>query len=395
MDTFETIDLLHGRATSILNTLRNAFFEPAEGKTLERRYRLKEVSEMIGKSQSSIYRAQEEGYVPEPEKLESGRLAGYTLEQVNQLRDHFGTRPFRAPADDPVIVSIQNFKGGVGKSTIACHAAQYLAQRGYRVLIVDCDSQASTTATFGYNPDTEIGEDETLLNYLIDDQKDGSLPDINLLKRAVRATHWDGLDLIPANLDLYNAEYIMARRMSGDSRLLNRLKQGLEVIAQSYDVVVIDPPPALGMISLAVCQAANAIVVPAPPSTIDFSSTTSFLSMMRDVSESLGNAGMKIEYKFIRFLITKADVSKSAQKELRDAMGKVFSDYALPTALLSSVEYDTAALEMRTIYELAEGRTRVHERARRNMDQVFSELELEIRKTWPSHKSQLVQEGRG
>lgn len=391
--TLETIDHLHARASGILSQLRNAFYEPSQGKLLERRYRLKEVSEMVGKSQSSIYRAQEEGHVPEPEKLESGRTAGYTLEQVNQFRDHFGTRPTRAETDEPVILSVQNFKGGVGKSTIACHAAQFLAQCGYRVLIVDCDSQASTTATFGYNPDTQIGDDETLLNYLIDDPGVGREPSIDLLINSVRATHWDGLDLIPANLDLYNAEYILARRMSGDNRLLGRLRIGLKQIARSYDVVIIDPPPALGMISLGVCQAANAIVVPAPPSTIDFSSTTSFLSMMRDVAESLTNAGMSVDYKFIRFLITKADVTKTAQKELRDAMGQVFSDHAFSTALLSSVEYDTAALEMRTIYELAEGKTRVHDRARKNMDKVFKELELEIRKTWPSHREFLEQEG--
>ena len=182
--------------------------------------------------------------------------------------------------------------------------------------------------------------------------------------------------------------------MASDNRLLGRLKTGLEAIAQSYDIVVIDPPPALGMISLGVCQAANAIVVPAPPSTIDFSSTTSFLSMMHDVAETLQKAGAELNYKFIRFLITKTDVSKTAQRELRDAMGQVFAEHAFGTALLTSVEYDTAALEMRTIYELAEGRTRVHDRARRNMDQVFSELELEIRKTWPSHREALQYEGR-
>lgn len=385
--TIDSVDLLHSRAENIIEGLRERLFDEQGGKTLDVLYKLKDVCEMVGKSQSSIYRAEEEQSIPLPERHDSGRRSGYSLEAVNKIRDHFGTRPYRGSDDEPVILAIQNFKGGVGKSTIACHASQYFAEQGYRVLIVDCDSQASTTNTFGFNPDRDISEDETLLPFLIADGVDE-------LRYSVKPTHWDGLDIIPANLELYNAEYILSGQLREDRAALNRLKHGLADIAQHYDIVIIDPPPALGMISLGVLQAANCVVIPAPPSTTDFCSTASFLSMMADVLRTLSKSGEEASYKFVRFLITKADLTKGAQKDLRDAMGQVFADHVFPTALLNSVEYDKAALELRTIYEMSEGRTRSYERARRNMDQVFGELELTIRKTWASHAGALRDEGR-
>src|SRR3546814_19053740 len=82
-----------------------------------------------------------------------------------QMREVFGTRPWRAATDTPAIISISNFKGGVAKTTLALHAAQHFAIRGYRVLLVDCDSQASTTMMFGYRPDVDLGEDDTLYGH--------------------------------------------------------------------------------------------------------------------------------------------------------------------------------------------------------------------------------------
>src|SRR3546814_8556513 len=81
------------------------------------------------------------------------------------MREVFGTRPWRAASDTPAIISISNFKGGVAKTTIALHAAQHFAIRGYRVLLIDCDSQASTTMMFGYRPDVDLSEDDTLYGH--------------------------------------------------------------------------------------------------------------------------------------------------------------------------------------------------------------------------------------
>jgi len=298
------------------------------------------------------------------------------------MRDHFGTRPRRADGDPPIVLAVQNFKGGVGKSTLTCHIAQYLALRGYRVAIIDCDSQASSTTVFGFNPDIDIDDDHTLLPFF----RHGDEPNLDY---AIRPTAWAGIDLIPANLGLYQAEYEAAARMRGNPAVLDRLRAGIAGMADRYDVVLLDPPPALGMISLAVLRAANALLIPTPPSTVDFASTAHFLRMIVDTLGVLDHYGLgKSGYEFLRVVATKVDEGKSAHVSIREMMAAVFGADMLTNSLLDSAEIDNANVQLRTVYEVAGG-GRVHERCRNNLDRLNSEIEILIRKAWPSHRADL------
>ncbi|WP_031555180.1 AAA family ATPase [Parvularcula oceani] len=385
-NSLEQIRRLARVADTIIGSMRTLAGEREQANG-GRRYKLTDVAAMIGKSVDAIRRAEAAGQLPEPEFRPSGQRLGYSLADVNRMRDHFGRRPWRSASDEPVLLAVQNFKGGVGKSTIAAHTAQHLAEQGYRVLIVDADSQASTTTLFGFNPDRDIEVEDTLLPYLIGDRADG-------LHYAARGTHWDGLDLIPANLGLYSAEYILSQQVKGNVAMLSRMKTGLREIAEGYDVVVIDPPPALGMISLSVLQAANAILIPTPPSSIDFASTAAYLSMLEEVVESLVETlGLDVSYAFVSLLATKVVESKGAHEAMREVMGRGFGRDILPTALLDSAEFDTASVEMRTVYEHSGARTQTHKRCRNNLDAVMRDLEILIRRTWPSHRQSLRAEG--
>ena len=382
--SLEQIRRLARTADTILGSMREVAEAGGGG---QHRYKLTDVARMIGRSVDAIRRAEAAGELPAPAMRESGQRLGYTLEEVNRIRDHFGRRPWRAATDEPCLLAVQNFKGGVGKSTIAVHAAQHLAEQGYRVLVVDADSQASTTTLFGFNPDRDIEVEDTLLPYLIGDRSDG-------LAYAVRPTRWDGLDLIPANLGLYAAEYVISQQVKGNVTLLSRMKEGLRDAARAYDVVVIDPPPALGMISLSVLQAANAILIPTPPGSIDFASTAAYLAMLEEVVESLTETlGLDVGYSFVSLLATKVAPSKGAHEAMREVMGRGFGGDILPTALLDSAEFDTASVEMRTVYEHHGARSQTHKRCRANLDAVMGDLERMIRRTWPSHASALRAEG--
>lgn len=390
--TLTELDLLSSRASTVIARLRDRLYAPGSEKRLGLRFNVRRAAEMVGRSDKLIRDAEASGRLPMPEKdPETGRRTGYDLAQVNRMREVFGTLPHRAPTDPAMVLAIQNFKGGVGKSTMVCHLSQYLALRGYRVCVVDCDSQASTTSMFGLNPDVDVDEEEDTLYPFFRHGGPASL------HYALRATYWPGIALIPANLGLYDAEYEFAARMARDHTfVLDRLREGLNSIRDQFDVILMDPPPALGMLSLSVLRAANALVIPAPPNNIDFGSTAHFLKMMGATLNELARHGGARDYAFVKILATKMNDQKSAHQAIKRMMDAVFPMDMLKAVLKDSAEIDNAAANLSTVYEMTgpATRTETHRRCRAYLDAVCGEIEDLIRMTWPSHHRDLRKEGK-
>ncbi|HRO15820.1 MAG TPA: AAA family ATPase [Paracoccus sp. (in: a-proteobacteria)] len=389
--TLDELSILSRRASTVIERLRERVFAPGTQKQLDLRFNVRTAAEMVGRSEKAIRDAEADGRLPEPVKDgTTGRRSGYSLAEVNRMREVFGTQPHRAPGDPALVLAVQNFKGGVGKSTIVTHLAQYFALKGYRVCIIDCDSQASTTAVFGLNPDVDVDEDEdTLYPFL---QHGGP----KSLHYALRATYWPGIAIIPANLGLYDAEYEFAARMAREPAfVLDRLREGVDSIADQFDIILLDPPPALGMLSLSVLRAANALLIPAPPNNIDFASTAHFLKMMEATLAELARHGGARHYSFVRILTSKMNDQKSAHQAIKRMMDAVFPQDMLSAVLKDSAEIDNAAANLMTVYELTgpATRTETHKRCRAYLDAVGREVELLARKTWPSHHRDLRKEG--
>jgi len=392
-DTASVVEALYNRAIDVVTKLRarGDVAVEADGVATRRspRFPITRVGELVGRTGTAIREAEKDGRLPVVPRTQSGRRIGYTLAEVNAMRSVFGTRPWRDPTDPIAIIAVQNFKGGVGKSTVSVHLAQYLAIRGYRVCLVDCDSQGSSTTMLGYVPDLDISEDDTLYPFIRNTE-------MSSLAYAVRETHWDGLWLIPANLRLYSAEYELAARIArSDQRLLNRLAEGLTSIAEHFDVIILDPPPALGTVSLSVMRAANALLVPIPPTVVDFTSTTSFLAMLHESIGVLGERGLPINLRWMRFLATRADEQKSMQRELLQIMRNLFGESLLRTVLRDSAEIDNASARMMSVYELEQPVTsrETYQRCITYLNAVNAEIEMQIRLTWPSHAARLRAEG--
>ncbi len=389
--TLNELTQLTRRAATVIERLRERVFAPNAEKRLDIRFNVRTAAEMVGRTEKAIRDAEADGRLPEPDKDDgTGRRTGYTLAQVNKMREVFGTLPHRAPDDPPLVLAVQNFKGGVGKSTIVCHLAQYFALKGYRVCVIDCDSQASTTAIFGMNPDVDVDEEEdTLYPFL---QHGGP----KSLHYALRATYWPGIALIPANLGLYDAEYEFAARMAREPTfILDRLREGIASISDQFDVILLDPPPALGMISLSVLRAASALLIPAPPSNIDFASTAHFLKMMEATLTELARFGGERSYSFVKILASKMNDQKSAHLAIKRMMDAVFPQDMLQSVLKDSAEIDNATANLSTVYELTGSatRTETHKRCRAYLDAVGREIEILARKTWPSQHRALRKEG--
>ena len=392
-DTGSVVESLYNRSIDVVTRLRaRGDVASDDGGTAERRsprIPITRAAELAGRTGAAIREAEKDGRLPGVPRTHTGRRVGYTLAEVNAMRGVFGTRPWRQPSDPLSIIAVQNFKGGVGKSTVSVHLAQYLAMHGYRVCLIDCDSQGSSTMMLGYVPDLDIGEDDTLYPFVRN-------AEMLSLAYAVRDTHWDGLWLVPANLRLYSAEYELAARIArSDQTLLNRLAEGVASIGEHFDVVILDPPPALGTISLSVMRAANALVVPVPPTVVDFTSTTSFLAMLSESMAVLAERNMPINLNWIRFLATRADEQKSMQRELLQMMRSLFGENMLRAVLRDSAEIDNASARMMSVYELEQPVTsrETYQRCLTYLNAVNAEIETQIRLTWPSHHARLQAEG--
>ena len=377
------------RSSAVVASLRDAARQARSGTRREPSFSIGEAADLVGRTSTAIRDAEKDGRLPEPPRTETNRRVGYTLAQINDMRGVFGTRPWRAASDPCAVIAVQNFKGGVGKSTLAVHFAQYLAIQGYRACLIDCDSQASATTLFGYMPDLDLDEEATLYPFLRRDE-------IRSLDYALRETHFDGLKLIPANLRLFQSEYELAARMArGGGQLLDRLAQGIASIADQFDVVVLDPPPALGAISLSVLRAANALVVPVPPTVLDFSSTAAFFSMLDETLVELAAHGLAPELNFIRVVASKVNEQKSMQREIMALMRQVFGMAMIRTPLKDSAEIDNVTARLMTVYEVDGAVTSkaVRDRCLTYLNGVNEEILIDVRQTWPSHIERLRREG--
>ena len=144
-----------------------------------------------------------------------------------------------------VILAIANQKGGVGKTTTAINLGAELASRGISCLLVDLDPQANATAGLGLG-----GRDAPRVYDVIIDQ----VP----LGDVIIGTPQAGLDLAPSGPDLAGAEVELVPAMAREQRL----KAALDGIAAQYEVVIVDCPPSLGLITLNALTAADAVLVP-------------------------------------------------------------------------------------------------------------------------------------
>lgn len=385
--TLASIQDLAMRSQEVISRLQESVFAPDKQKKLNLSFTISQAAAMVGRTPTAIRDAERAGRLPSPAIDERGRRTGYKLEDVNRMRDEFGTLPWRSADDEVAIVAVQNFKGGVGKSTVTVHMAHYLALRGYRVCVIDCDPQASSTSLFGFNPDLDLDAQETLAAYLAGD--------IESLENVVRDTYWPTIKLIPSNLVLNDTEHTLGMRTQGNPTMLKRLRSGIDQIKDQFDVFLLDSPPALGMLSLAVLRAANALIIPVRPAVTDFISTKVYIDMLLENLLILRDHGVPISFKFHKLLVNDLDESKSAHVQISKMMAQVYGSNRLNTVLKDSAEIDNASARLMSVYELEKPLTSrdTHNRCKAYLDGVGHEFETLIRQTWPSHREGLRREG--
>jgi chromosome partitioning protein len=382
----DKLEQILASSESFLQRMHELGAKPNARKVFSRVFNPSEAAAMVGRDRTTLARAEAEiGMTAPPRDPGNNRRLGYTLEQVQVFREHFDTLPWRdRTTDSALVIACQNFKGGVGKSTTCVNLAHYLALRGYRVLVIDTDSQASTTAMFGYLPDADIEESGTMLPFLNGDEKD--------LGYAVRRTYFPNIDLIPACLALYEAELSIVMRLSQEApreqklAYFNEFKFGIQTVADNYDVILVDSPPALGMISINVLLAADALLVPSAARMFDFSSTVQFFRM---IHAYIGQLDPGKSYRWISVLTTLYDRRYESQKQFVEVMRACFGEALFQRVFFHSSAVINSAAQFITPYE----QTKPDRAVLAMMDGVFEEIELAILREWPSKAQELSRRG--
>lgn len=372
-----------GRSQKMLDHLRNNALRPDTQKRLDVRIGIEEAAKLLGCSTARIRDAETDGRLPPAEVGGNNKRLGYTVMDLWNMREALNLYPERPADAPPAILAVQNFKGGVGKSTITVHLAHYFGLKGYRVLVIDCDSQATTTTCFGLDPHLFVQQEETLYPFLAIDRTQTTLD------YAVQGTSWPNIDLIPSMQSLYDAEYeLAATTASGGSILaerLSQLKRGVEDIAQHYDIVLLDPPPALGTLSLAIMRSANSMLIPLAATMPDFASTSKFLDMLGAINEDLASAGVGMEMNFLSVICSKFNSNdKSQEGMLTKVLRSSFGSSLVKTPVLESAEISHAFSRWKSVYELNKpiGATRTYKRCKENLDEAFAEVEQRLIENW-------------
>ena len=371
-----------------LQTLRERLFPPNAQKQL-RRFTSGEAARLIGVSDSYLRQLSLAGEGPEPDVGPGGRRL-YGLNQINELRRRLAGQggakardydPRRQPGDGLQVIAVTNFKGGSGKTTTAAHLAQYLALQGFRVLAVDLDPQASLSALFGVQPEFDVGPNQTIYGAIRYDEE--RVP----LESLCRTTYFDGLDLVPGNLELQEFEHTTPRVLAEDRRhaaFFNRVAEALGTVQERYDVVVIDCPPQLGFLTLSALCAATGLVITVHPQMLDVASMSQFLFMASDLLSVVRAAGGDLSFDFLRYVITRHEPADGPQTQIVGFLRALFGDRVTTATVLKSTAIADAGLTKQTLYEVGRENfsRQTYERAIESLDAVNAEIAGLVRKAW-------------
>lgn len=218
-------------------------------------------------------------------------------------------------ATKPTVIAVVNQKGGTGKTTTCENLGVGLAKAGKKVLLVDTDPQASLTISLGYpRPDDIKPSISDLMEKVMQEEK---------LKYHEGIIHHDeGIDFIPANIELSGLEVSLVNAMSRETIL----KQVLDSFKKEYDYVLLDCMPSLGMLTINALASADNVLIPVQAQYLSAKGLEQLLQTINKVRRQI-NPKLKIEGILLTMVDPRTNYAKDISNLIREAYGSKLKVY--------------------------------------------------------------------
>jgi chromosome partitioning protein len=295
-------------------------------------------------------------------KLEPKRLAdalrkdAYTPLDLLALRQQLGLMP--APLE-PRRQLFLNFKGGTGKTSLSTSYAFRLSEMGYRVLIIDLDSQGHATKCLGLEGETF---ERTLLEVLI---KRAPISEV-IVNAGVPQ-----LDLVPSNLNMSTVDLALMPMAGREFKMRNALRE----IEGQYDLIVMDAPPSFGLLNLNALIATDDLIVPVLGDFLSFHGLKLLFDTLQSLEEDLQH-----HLSTVSIVINSFNASFKLAKEAQSALQDHYGDFLCKSVVRQCSKFAQASSEGRPIF-LADSDSKGAQDIQALIDELLAKLyELQARK---------------
>ncbi|ALJ30989.1 Sporulation initiation inhibitor protein Soj [Apilactobacillus kunkeei] len=219
------------------------------------------------------------------------------------------------------VISLANQKGGVGKTTTSVNLGADLATMGKKVLLIDADAQGNATSGVGIQK-SDIQKD--IYDILVNEEP---------ISEAIIPSKHEGLDIVPATIQLSGADIELTPQMARETRLLNALKS----VSDQYDYVLVDCPPSLGLITVNAFTASDSILIPVQTEYYALEGLSQLLNTVQLVKKHF-NPDLDVE----GVLLTMYDSRTKLGQQVNDEVRKYFGDKVYDTIITRNVRLSEA-----------------------------------------------------